>query len=582
MAVLDAVAGPAGARAGGEEIPSIQRQILVDGAELDEDVDAQIETVTVIDRLAMPDSFVIVIRDPEHDALQRAGLEIGARVRISTTSATSDSPEPLVWGEVTSIEADYDVIGSRAVVRGYDMLHRLAAGRKTKTYLNVTYSDIVEEIADAAGLDADVDDSGATVDHVLQANQSDLEFLYSIAQRIGFDLTVAEDTLRFKRPTRSGEAPGGGDFESEDPTQLVWNHNMIEFRARMSGVAQVNKVQVRGWDVKVREAVIGEAGVSATNAEISMAPDELADAVGGDALVVVDRPVGDQGAADDLAKAIAEQVGSAAYEATAVAIGAPALRAGSAVSIADVDAALEGKWVITTARHEFGNGRYRTHLEFSGRQDRSLYGLVANGGASAAGRAVVPSIALGIVTDNVDPDKMARVKVKYPWLADEAESHWARLAMPSAGKDHGMLWIPEVGDEVVVAFEQGDIGHPIVIGSLWNGVAAPPPKMMDGLFDDGKVKRSGLVSPGGHKVMFYDAPDDAGMMLITEDKSVRIVLGQSDRRMHLYCDGKLLKLTSTGDLEIKADGAIKIEAGTTLDLKASQNTTIKGAKVAIN
>ena len=568
-----------GAAAGA--LPSVQRSVEIEGTPLTAEIDECLQSVTVIDRLAMPDSFILVFRDPARDVLKRAGVEIAAKVRISTTSPIDNKPEQLVWGEVTSIEADYDVLGSRVVVRGYDLLHRLAAGRKTRTFQNVTYSDIAVQIADEAFLDHEVDDSGAAIDHVIQANQSDLDFLYGLARKLGFDLTIDEFSLRFKRRSTSSEAPGAGDAGSTNPAQLVWGHTLLEFRARMSAVAQVTEVAVRGWDVKEKRAIVGRAETTASNASVSMTAVELAEAAGAETMVVVDRPVGDQRAADDLAKAIAEQVGSAAFEATAVAIGSPALHAGTAVSISDVDEALAGDWVISTARHEFGEGAYRTYLECSGRQDRSLHGLVANGGSAGTGASTIPGIAIGVVTDNDDPQKMARVRVCYPWLADDAESYWARLATPSAGKHHGMTWIPEVGDEVVVAFEHGDIAYPIVVGSLWNGTAPPQPRLMEGLFDKGKVKRHAITSPGGHSLITYDAQGDAGMMLITDDKSIRIILGQSEKRLKLYSDGKV-EIEAGGDLELKATGKIKIEAGTTLDIKASGNATLKGAKVAIN
>ena len=116
-----------------------------------------------------------------------------------------------------------------------------------------------------------MDDSGATVDHVLQANQSDLEFLYAMANKIGFECRVDDDKLLFKKPVESSGAPSAGDYTSDDDdTKLVWRQRLLEFRARMTAVAQVLDVQVRGWDIKEKEAVIGQADAEATNAEISM------------------------------------------------------------------------------------------------------------------------------------------------------------------------------------------------------------------------------------------------------------------------------------------------------------------------
>jgi hypothetical protein len=265
---------------------SISRVVEIDGAALAPDIEGQLESALVVDRLAMPDTFTLVFRDPTRDLLSRAGLEIGRKVAISTTSLRGDSPESLIVGEVTSIEADYDSLGTRAVVRGYDKSHRLAAGRRTATYQNVKYSDIASQVASAAGLSAEVDDSGGTVEHVLQANQSDLDFLLGLARRIGFDCRVEDETLLFKRPVRSSGAPGAGDFASEDPVQLVWNLNLLEFRARISAVAQVSEVKVRGWDPAAKAAVIGQAGAAASNAELSTTPSDLADKVGGQTVVV--------------------------------------------------------------------------------------------------------------------------------------------------------------------------------------------------------------------------------------------------------------------------------------------------------
>jgi uncharacterized protein involved in type VI secretion and phage assembly len=577
--------------------PITKRTIKIAGVELAEALDHQITNVTVVDRLRMPDSFIIVFRDPGQGVLKKARLKIGAKVEISTTSPGSEKVDVLVSGEVTSIEAEYDLLGARAVVRGYDKLHRLAAGRKTKTWTNSTYADVAEEIVSAAGLSVSVGSSGGTLDHVIQGNVSDLDFLYQLAHRVGFDLYINKDTVHFKKPTRASKGPGPGTTTSTNPRQLVWGHNLLEFRARVSAVAQVSDVKVRGWDVKKKNAVIGKAKAQTDSASLSLSPSQLASLVGGESMVVTDRPVVDQSQADNLAKAIADQVASSAYEATAVVVGAPILRAGVAVTVSGVEPALAGDWVISSARHEFASGAYRTHLEFSGRQDRSLHGLMSGGLSVPATRTSIPGVVIGLVTDNDDPDKKGRVKVRYPWLGETAVSFWARIARPSAGKDYGFMWVPEVGEEVVLAFEHGDLSFPLVIGSLWNGKDTLPSKLTNGLIDGGKVVRHAIVSPGGHKIMFYDKSDDAGIMIVTADAKVRIVLGQSDKRMLIYCDGDV-KFESTGKMELKAgkefsiaaEGAIKIEGKQSLDVKSSSSMsveskaqlTLKGSKVGVN
>ncbi len=558
---------------------SIQRAVEIDGAEIAADIDAQLESVLVLDRMAMPDMFTLVFRDPGRDIVSRAGIEIGRSVTISTTSVSADEPEPLIKGEITSIETEYDSLGTRAVVRGYDRSHRLAAGRKTATYQNVKYSDVASRIASDAGLSADVDDSGGTVEHLLQANQSDLDFLYGLAHRIGFDCRVDDRTLLFKRPVESSGAPGEGDFRSQDPVQLVWEHNLLEFRARMSAVAQVSEVKVRGWDVTAKEAVVGRADATATNAELQTTAADLAGKVGGGTLVVVDHPVGTQEAADELAAARAQQIGSAAFEATAVAVGSPALKAGTAVSVSGVDQALEGKWVISASRHEFGNGTYRTWLEFTGRQDRSILGLVSQGSGSAQ-RDRFYGVAVGIVTDNNDPDALGRLKVKYPWLSDDAESYWARLVAPGAGNQAGVIWMPSVGDEVLVAFEHGDVSHPLVLGGLWNGKDKVPFDASSDL-DAGTVTNFGFVSRTGHAIRLQESSQANSIMLTTGDGKVSIEIDQDNQRVNVTSQGKIL-LDAQGDIELHSGGSIKLKADSSIEIEAGGQAKIKGATVALN
>jgi phage protein D/phage baseplate assembly protein gpV len=545
----------------------------------------------------MPDSFVIVFRDPKTDVLDKAKLKIGSVVKIETTAPGKDKPDALMSGEVTSIEVEYDVLGARAVVRGYDKLHRLSAGKKTKTWDNVTYGDVATEILSSAGLNPSVGSTGKTQDHVIQGNVTDLEFLYELAHRTGFDMDIDDADVSFKEPATANDAPSGGTGKSTNPRQLVWGHNLLEFRARVSAVAQVPDVKVLGWDVKKKQGVIGKARAKTDSASLDLTPKKLASLVGGTTMYVTDRPVVDQAAADDLADAYADQVASAAFEATAVAIGSPMLKAGVSVSVNKVDKNLVGDWVISSAKHEFGGGAYRTHLEFTGRQDRSLHGLVSGGLSVPANRNRIYGVVVGLVTDNKDPDDNGRVKVKYPWLGDDAVSYWARIARPSAGKDYGFVWIPEVDEEVVVAFEHGDINFPLVVGSLWNGKDKMPSKTVSGASEDGKITRHALISPGGHQIVFYDKDDDAGIQITTKDKKYRIVLGASEKKMVIYAEGDV-RMETKGKLDMKVDkdftlavnGAITIDGKKSVDIKASSSMNIqsqstvavKGSKVGIN
>jgi uncharacterized protein involved in type VI secretion and phage assembly len=149
------------------------------------------------------------------------------------------------------------------------------------------------------------------------------------------------------------------------------------------------------------------------------------------------------------------------------------------------------------------------------------------------------------VLDNVDPKDAARVKVKFPWETGASESNWAPVAMPHAGGGRGMYFMPEIGDEVLVAFEQGDPNRPVVLGSLWNGNDPPP---NDGLHGDEQsnndIKR--IVTKSGNRFVMDDMEGQETIVVATP-QHIRISMFEGDQTLLIHSDG---------DINIHADGTI--------------------------
>ena len=167
---------------------------------------------------------------------------------------------------------------------------------------------------------------------------------------------------------------------------------------------------------------------------------------------------------------------------------------------------------------------------------------------------------------------MARVKVKLPWLSEDESTSWGRLVAPGAGKDYGVMWMPQVGDEVLVAFEHGDIDYPIVLGGLWNGKDTVPFDYGSDI-DSGQVTYCGFTSRTGHKVSFFESSSESKIHLLTANGKVSIELDDKN---------EVIKVDTTGKLVVEAKQDIEIKAGGSMKLEASGQMTIKGATVAIN
>jgi uncharacterized protein involved in type VI secretion and phage assembly len=258
--------------------------------------------------------------------------------------------------------------------------------------------------------------------------------------------------------------------------------------------------------------------------------------------------------------------------------------------------------------NEYG---YRTHFEISGRQERSLLGLASlgltNGQVSQTGQPIF-GVVVGVVTNiNDDDEKDLRVKVTFPWLSRKTgegsyESTWARVATPGAGPETGVLWMPEVDDEVLVGFEHGDIHRPYVLGGLYNGKDKPNLELdkkqgaAGDLVSSGKVKRRGFVSRKGHRFVFVDDDSTSQIAISTSDGKLKIEWDEKKGELRITGDSKVivkatkeLNLESDQDLNIKAQGNIKIQGSGNVNLegqgqvglKASASFKVEGATVDV-
>ena len=211
---------------------------------------------------------------------------------------------------------------------------------------------------------------------------------------------------------------------------------------------------------------------------------------------------------------------------------------------------------------------------------------------AAGGDAKMFGVEVAQVTDTKDPDKVGRVKVKFLRLPTGPVSDWVRVLMPAAGAGRGFYWLPEVNDEVLVAFERGEAQRAYVIGALWNGKDKP---MKDAYKDDNSTRM--IQTKSGHQVIFHDKKgeekiiiaDKSGKRTVTWDvKAKKFMIEAKEGDVYITAEKKIV--LSCEDLEIKTKKTTKMDVGSTFDLnvkdkanvKAGPQLNMKASRVNIN
>lgn len=541
--------------------------IEVEGRALPSDVKTLLAYASVDDSRNLPDMFVLRFRDPGGVVLKKAGFTVGAKITLKAQTAEPGGPQPLLVGEVTSVGIDLDRTGTFTEVRGYDHAHRLFRGRRVAAYPNMTIADVVRKVTQRAGLAAGTIDNvkgvgGRPHTQFSQDNVSDWEFLARLADLVGAQIAVIEGKLDFRVPKQPSDAPDMSAKAHTDPLVLEAQRTLIGLRASISAAEQVPEVVVRGWDIENKRDVTATATPKTLGIEVSgVDPAAMAKKFGSPPLLVADAPYRTQPEATATADALAAQIGGACAEIEGVAKGNPKLRAGTSVALANVAEPFAGKYLLTSTRHLFNDQvGYATEFTVSGRQERSLYGLATGGRGSAR---VHRGLVSGIVSDVKDPAKLGRVKLTFPWLDKDFVTNWARVVQAGAGATRGAVVLPEVGDEVLVGFEHGDVEAPYVLGGLHNGKDTLPAlstEPVDGT--SGEIAARAFVSRKGHKVEFV------------ENDGIVIASGNGKLTIKLDTKNQMIEVTSGNGVTVKARNGVTVDAG-------SGPLELKGQKVSL-
>jgi Bacteriophage probable baseplate hub protein len=341
--------------------------VKLNGQPLVGDLALWIVNVAVEDDLDMPSMFTIDLmskvnaEDGTTSLIDDERLALGMGVEISM--GYGDDRESLIVGEITALEPTFRVDGPPTLtLRGYDKRHRLNAARRTRSFVDLTDSNIAEQICSDAKVSIESTDSGVTHPYVLQANQTDLEFLRERAQRIQYELAMSGDTILFR--------PVANDASSI--VTLTLNDDLLEFRPRMS-LVPITEYKVLGWDAKEKQPITASAAAGdevGTMGGEQSAAQEAATLVGAAIETLSRTPVFSQAEADQIAAGRFNAAALDFIRGEGRARGRTDVRAGRVISLDDLGERFSGDYYVTSAVHRYTR-RHGYLTDFCARRNAS-------------------------------------------------------------------------------------------------------------------------------------------------------------------------------------------------------------------
>jgi uncharacterized protein involved in type VI secretion and phage assembly len=259
----------------------------------------------------------------------------------------------------------------------------------------------------------------------------------------------------------------------------------------------------------------------------------------------------------------------------------PAVEVGKTLEISGMQAQ-DGQYWVKGVRHIFdGSGKYHnvfvcTPLDIAyperkqaekdlAVEEKPITAVTSSETVSEVKAGRISGLQLARVVNLDDPEQLGRIKVSYPWL-DSEETPWVRVAVPHAGKDRGWYSLPEIDDEVLVGFENGDSDYPVVLGSLYNSDNAP---MAEAYSPENNVKM--FMTRSGNKIVLND-----------EDGSEQIVISQKDGKNQIVLDisGPSISITTEGDISVSGKN-LNVEADEGITMKAGADIKLEGANIEV-
>lgn len=554
------------------ELPSFQ--IMVGGKKLgDAYFVRSIETEHNIHKIGRAEVILELIYDEAKKKTfeQGEGKKLAPGTAIEIQLGYEQKNKPVFKGIITSQGLRTYGSNNLLILKCCDKAIKLTLAKRTSYFKAKKDNELITKVLSDAGLEKAVD--ATTVKHpmMLQQNCTDWEFIKMRAAANGLLLYAENNKVFVKKP----------GIKASGALQLTYGKDVYAMQAETDATFQLPSASCHAWSLDKQAIVKAKSTEPGVNKQGDLTGKKLATAIGFEETeqflsVPMEKPELEAWANAMVTNSrLSRIIGMVSF------IGNADPKLNTLIELKNFNARFNGKALITGVRQLLEKGQWKTTVHFGLKSN--FFDSLNKGVNTQAG--VIPTVG-GLQIGKIkkideDPKKEARLQVELPFMNNEAEGVWARLATFFATSGKGAFFIPDVGDEVVVGFLNNDPRHAIIVGMLYSSKAAPPLKL------EKENKKKAIVTKEDltlefddeKKVITISTPEGNKITLSEEDKGI-VIEDQNGNKASLNEDG--ISFKTDKDFVVEAGGDVKINSKGNINGKASDDIELKGSKIKVN
>lgn len=495
-------------------------------------------------------------------ALFVPGSEIEIKLRYEDESS---SEKTVFKGIVLKQGLQTNTEGCALVAEICDKAVKMTFGRNSAIIENKKDSDVISALLSEKGLASGTIEA-TDVQHkkIVQYYVTDWDFMLSRAEINGLFISVEGGKVSAKKPSLSAEPVLDIKFGIDE---------IYDFEMEADARNQFASVESRGWDVKSQQLTAGKTAKEFGLKQGNLQAKTFANALDAKNDLLISAISMDEKEAQAWADATMVRSRLSMLKGRVKVIGTAKVKLGDLIKLEGMGKRFSGVTLVTGLRHQVNQNGWTTDIQFGVDPEGFLAKNTNVVSPKAAGLLPgVNGLQVGVVTQiKEDPDKEDRVEVTIPAMTSENGKIWARIVSIYAGKDMGVVFWPEVGDEVIVGFLNDDPRQPVILGAVHSSKNPSPIKSAD------KNPVKGIITKHGLKMLFND--EEKKIIISTSDNSL-ITINEKEKLIEVEDANKnTIKLSDQG-ISMESDKNIVIKSGANVKIQGKA-VEIKGNKVDV-